>query len=104
MIILFVVCTSRIAVIGGGSSSNSVVCCYIPYFFSIHSNFYLVARIGLENSTYNTSENAGSVVVCAQVTGPQLGSKFTVDVTTQDGTAQSISKPAYINFLFNQIK
>ena len=68
---------------------------FIPKIVSLNP-LYLVVGIGLENSTYYTSENAGSVMVCAQVTGPQLGRIFTVNFTTQDGTAQSISKPSYI--------
>lgn len=63
----------------------------------VHCIFPSVVSIGLENSSYNTSEDAGSVVVCAQVTsGTQLGRIFTVDLTTQDGTAQSTGRSPYI--------
>ena len=72
---------------------------FIPKIVSLNP-LYLVVGIGLENSTYYTSENEGSVMVCAQVTGPQLGRIFTVNLTTQDGTAQSISKPLYIHLCF----
>lgn len=63
----------------------------------VHCIFPSVVSIGLENSSYNTSEDAGSVVVCAQVTsGTQLGRIFAVDLTTQDGTAQSTGRSPYI--------
>lgn len=63
----------------------------------VHCIFPSVVSIGLENSSYNTSEDAGSVVVCAQVTsGTQLGRVFAVDLATQDGTAQSTGRSPYI--------
>lgn len=66
-----------------------------------HSIFHIVVIIGLENSSYNTSESEENVLVCAQVmAGPPLARVFTVELTTQDGTAQSDRKSQFCAFVY----